>query len=195
MLYPTRHYLPPLPPPAENGQVEAAAAAILAAKKPVMIAGNGVRIAHAYDAVAPARRGGRTAGGDDRRRQGLFCRDPSAGSRRLRHLRHRCRQCLHRRSRSCCRGRLETVPTTPPGKTASCSTRPGRALSRSTSSRATRRGTSRPSMYCSATPRNSRSACRCGRRARQRPPRGFERSGSQPTAAPRLFQRPRLFRR
>jgi len=49
MLYPTRHYLPPLPPPADARQVEAAAEAILAARKPVIVAGNGVRIAHAYD--------------------------------------------------------------------------------------------------------------------------------------------------
>src|SRR6201996_1805140 len=49
MLYPTRHYLPGTPPPAEQRQVEAAAAAILAAERPVLIAGNGVRIARAYD--------------------------------------------------------------------------------------------------------------------------------------------------
>ncbi|MBV9201894.1 MAG: thiamine pyrophosphate-binding protein [Alphaproteobacteria bacterium] len=49
MLYPTRHYLPSPPPPAETRQVEAAAAALLAAQKPVLIAGNGVRIAQAYD--------------------------------------------------------------------------------------------------------------------------------------------------
>ena len=49
MLYPTRHYLPTLPPPAEQRQVEAAAAALLAAHRPVLIAGNGVRIAQAYD--------------------------------------------------------------------------------------------------------------------------------------------------
>jgi acetolactate synthase-1/2/3 large subunit len=49
MLYPTRHYLPSSPPPAEARQVEAAAAALLAAQKPVLIAGNGVRIAQAYD--------------------------------------------------------------------------------------------------------------------------------------------------
>jgi acetolactate synthase-1/2/3 large subunit len=49
MLYPTRHYLPSPPPPAEARQVEAAAAALLAAQKPVLIAGNGVRIAQAYD--------------------------------------------------------------------------------------------------------------------------------------------------
>jgi acetolactate synthase-1/2/3 large subunit len=49
VLYPTRHYLPPAPPPAEPARVEAAAKAILAAEKPVLIAGNGVRIAQAYD--------------------------------------------------------------------------------------------------------------------------------------------------
>ena len=49
MLYPTRHYLLSPPPPAEMRQVEAAATALLAAQKPVLIAGNGVRIAQAYD--------------------------------------------------------------------------------------------------------------------------------------------------
>ena len=49
MLYPTRYYLPSAPPPAEQGQVEAAAAAILAAQRPVLIAGNGVRIAKGYN--------------------------------------------------------------------------------------------------------------------------------------------------
>ena len=49
MLYPTRHYLPPAPPPADPARVEAAAKAILSAQKPVLIAGNGVRIAQAYD--------------------------------------------------------------------------------------------------------------------------------------------------
>ena len=58
-LYPTRHYLPPAPPPAETVRVEAAAKAILAAQKPVVIAGNGVRIAQAYDQL---RRLAETAG-------------------------------------------------------------------------------------------------------------------------------------
>jgi acetolactate synthase-1/2/3 large subunit len=48
-LYPTRHYLPPLPPPAARAAVEAAADAILAARLPVLIAGNGVRIAQGYE--------------------------------------------------------------------------------------------------------------------------------------------------
>jgi acetolactate synthase-1/2/3 large subunit len=59
MLYPTRHYLPSAPPPAETRQVEAAAAALLAAQKPVLIAGNGVRIAQAYEQL---RRLAETAG-------------------------------------------------------------------------------------------------------------------------------------
>jgi acetolactate synthase-1/2/3 large subunit len=48
-LYPTRHYLPPAPPPVDAARIEAAARALLAARRPVLIAGNGVRIAQAYD--------------------------------------------------------------------------------------------------------------------------------------------------
>jgi acetolactate synthase I/II/III large subunit len=48
-LFPTRHYLPGLPPPADPTQVAAAAKALEAAERPVVIAGNGVRIARAYD--------------------------------------------------------------------------------------------------------------------------------------------------
>jgi acetolactate synthase-1/2/3 large subunit len=48
-LYPTRYYLPPPPPPADPRDIEAAAARILAARTPVIVAGNGVRIAQAYD--------------------------------------------------------------------------------------------------------------------------------------------------
>jgi acetolactate synthase I/II/III large subunit len=59
VLYPTRHYLPPLPPPAAMAEVEAATAAILAARLPVLIAGNGVRIAQAYE---PLRHFAETAG-------------------------------------------------------------------------------------------------------------------------------------
>jgi acetolactate synthase-1/2/3 large subunit len=59
MLYPTRHYLPPAPPPAAAAEVEAAAAAIVAARQPVVLAGNGVRIAQAY---RPLRRLAETAG-------------------------------------------------------------------------------------------------------------------------------------
>jgi acetolactate synthase-1/2/3 large subunit len=59
MLYPTRHYLPGLPPAADERAVEAAAQAILAAQRPVLIAGNGVRIAQAYE---PLRRLAEAAG-------------------------------------------------------------------------------------------------------------------------------------
>ena len=48
-LYPTRFYLPAVPAPADAGLVAAAAERILAAERPVVIAGNGVRIAQAYD--------------------------------------------------------------------------------------------------------------------------------------------------
>jgi acetolactate synthase I/II/III large subunit len=50
-LYATRHYLPPVPPPAAISAVDAAVDAILAARLPVLIAGNGVRIAQAYEAL------------------------------------------------------------------------------------------------------------------------------------------------
>src|SRR5436853_932681 len=49
VLYPTRFYLPPAPPAPEPAQVAAAAERILAAERPVVIAGNGVRIAQAYE--------------------------------------------------------------------------------------------------------------------------------------------------
>ena len=50
-LYPTKHYLPPEPPPAEAASVLAAADALLAASKPVIVAGNGVRIAQGYEVL------------------------------------------------------------------------------------------------------------------------------------------------
>jgi acetolactate synthase I/II/III large subunit len=49
VLYPTKYYLPAPPPPADAERVAAAAKALLAAQKPVVIAGNGVRIAQGYD--------------------------------------------------------------------------------------------------------------------------------------------------
>ncbi len=48
-LYPTRYYLPGSPPPADAAKVTAAAKALLAAQRPAVIAGNGVRIAQAYE--------------------------------------------------------------------------------------------------------------------------------------------------
>jgi acetolactate synthase I/II/III large subunit len=48
-LYPTRFYLPPAPAPADPALIAAMAARLLAAERPVVIAGNGVRIAQAYD--------------------------------------------------------------------------------------------------------------------------------------------------
>ncbi len=50
-LYPTKHYLPAMPP-GDPASVEAAARALVSADRPVIIAGNGVRIAQAYDELA-----------------------------------------------------------------------------------------------------------------------------------------------
>ncbi|MDX2157218.1 MAG: thiamine pyrophosphate-binding protein [Hyphomicrobiaceae bacterium] len=49
-LYPTQHYLPKALP-ADPASVSAAARALAAARQPVIIAGNGVRIAGAYDGL------------------------------------------------------------------------------------------------------------------------------------------------
>ncbi len=50
-LYPTAHYLPRKPPKADQAQVERAARALCDARRPVLIAGNGVRIAQGYAAL------------------------------------------------------------------------------------------------------------------------------------------------
>ncbi len=50
-LYPTAHYLPPAPTAAEPARVASAATAIAAAARPVIIAGNGVRMSQAFDAL------------------------------------------------------------------------------------------------------------------------------------------------
>jgi acetolactate synthase-1/2/3 large subunit len=52
VLYPTRHYLPAPPPPADAARVLSAAQALSAAQRPVVIAGNGVRIAQGYRQLA-----------------------------------------------------------------------------------------------------------------------------------------------
>lgn len=51
-LYKTKYYLPPAPPPAREDLVAEAAAAIRAAKRPIIVAGNGVRISRAEAALA-----------------------------------------------------------------------------------------------------------------------------------------------
>lgn len=50
-LYPTHHYLPPPPAGADARAVAQAAAALRAARRPVIVAGNGVRLAAAYAAL------------------------------------------------------------------------------------------------------------------------------------------------
>ncbi len=51
ILYPTRHYLPARPAP-DPASVAAAAEALCAAERPVIVAGNGVRIAQAYNPLS-----------------------------------------------------------------------------------------------------------------------------------------------
>jgi acetolactate synthase I/II/III large subunit len=51
-LYATAGYLPTLPPPARQADVDAAAALLRAAQRPVVIAGNGVRISQAQARLA-----------------------------------------------------------------------------------------------------------------------------------------------
>jgi len=51
-LYPTRTYLPRPAPPADPARVAEAASLLAAAKTPVIIAGNGVRLSNAYEALS-----------------------------------------------------------------------------------------------------------------------------------------------
>ncbi|MBV8771535.1 MAG: thiamine pyrophosphate-binding protein [Deltaproteobacteria bacterium] len=52
VLYGLESYLPPLAPPADQGAVNEAARTLNSAERPVIIAGNGVRISQAYDELA-----------------------------------------------------------------------------------------------------------------------------------------------
>jgi len=150
MLYPTRYYLPSLPPPAEQRQVEAAAAAILAAQKPVLISGNGVRIARAYDelrqlAEAAGLPVATTAAG-----KGTFAETHPLALASSAPLVPRPATPASPRPIWSSSSAQNSAQATPPGKTGHCSTRPGRLLCKSTSSRAMPRGITRPSMCCSA---------------------------------------------
>ncbi len=97
---------------------------------------------------------------DDRRRQGLLRRNPSV-------WRSGCsaRSAPRRRTPAsprpiwCWRSARSSGRATPRGRTAICWTRRARPSSRSTSSRATHRGHSRPSTCCWATPRRSCGNC------------------------------------
>ena len=190
VLYPTRYYLPPPPPPADPAQIAAAAERILAAERPVIVAGNGVRIAQAYEQLRELAETAGHAGRDDRRRQGLLCRDAPAGAGRVRHVRHRGGECLPRRGRSGPGRRLETEPERHRlGEHASCSTRRGRFSCRSTSSRATPRGISRPRTSCSATRRRSSAQlCEAVRSRAGRAARGGDAAGRAAPRGARLFR-------
>lgn len=50
-LYKTKHYLPPAPPRADPARVTAAAQAIAEAERPILLAGNGVRVGRAEEAL------------------------------------------------------------------------------------------------------------------------------------------------
>ncbi len=195
-LYPTRHYLPSVPPPAEPRQVEAAAAALAAAQEAG--AGRRQRGAHrpGLQGAPAARRNGRAAGRDDRRRQGRLCRNPSLGARRLRHLWHRGGERLRRRIRSRLGRRLEIEPERHRlGKPRAA--RPDPAKLYPNRHRAAQRIVELPGRAPLDRRCRDRAgpARRGGRRARPRTPGGGGAPGCRPSRAPRLFQRPRLFRR
>ena len=150
VLYPTRFYLPPAPPPAEPALIAAAASAFSRRERPVVIAGNGVRIAQAYDQLR-----------DLAEAAGLPVATTAAGKG--------CFPETHplalgvfgtfgTAAANACLGEADLVlvvgsklsPSDTAWENTSCSTRPGRFLCRSISSRATPRGTSRPRWSCSA---------------------------------------------
>src|SRR4029079_9382196 len=72
VVYPTQYYLPARPPPADAARVSAAARALLAAERPVVIAGNGVRIAQGYDALVALVEAAGAPGGDTAAVKGCF---------------------------------------------------------------------------------------------------------------------------
>lgn len=51
-VYPMRSYLPPPPPPVDPAAIEAAAAALAGAERPLILAGNGVRISRGHEELA-----------------------------------------------------------------------------------------------------------------------------------------------
>ena len=110
VLYPTRYYLPPAPPPADPAQIAAAAERILAAERPVIVAGNGVRIAQAYEQLRDlAETAGMpvatTAAG-----KGCFAETHPLALGVFGTFGTRGGECLPRRGRSGPRRRLETQP-------------------------------------------------------------------------------------
>ena len=122
-LYPTRHYLPPPPRRPMRRASAAAAEALLAAQRPVIIAGNGVRIAQAYDQLRLAEPPG------CRWRRPLPAR---AASPRRTAWRSACSAPSARRPPTrasprrtlCWRWARSSGPATRPGRTATCSTHP-----------------------------------------------------------------------
>jgi hypothetical protein len=152
-LYPTQLYMPPPPPAADAAAVARAADALKKAQRPVIISGNGVRIAKAYQELRALSEAlgipvATSAGG-----KGTF---PSASRPRMR---------SSARPTLCWWSARNSEPPTPRAKTPTCSIRRGRRSFRSISSRATHHGRSRPSTCWSAMRRRSSNSC-ARRRAR-----------------------------
>ena len=88
ILYKTKYYLPPAPPPADPARVAAAADAIRAASQPIIWAGNGVRIGRAEAALARFAEATGIPVVTQRHRQGCDRREPPDGDRPGRHVGH-----------------------------------------------------------------------------------------------------------
>ncbi len=145
-LYATSLYLPPAPQAADASLVAAAARALAAAKNPVIIAGNGVRIAQAYEPLEQLGGNARHPGRHHRRRARACSPKPtrwrSACSARSASPRPTRRW---QKPISCWSSAPSSARPTRRARTPSCSTRRGRPSSRSRSSRATPPGRSPPS--------------------------------------------------
>ncbi len=64
-IYPTQAYLPTPPPPADPATIERAARILTSAQRPVIISGNGVRVARAFEELEAVADSARRAGRDD----------------------------------------------------------------------------------------------------------------------------------
>ncbi len=147
-LYPTQLYMPPPAAGADGERVAARRARRCCdAKRPVIIAGNGVRIAQAYEELQRAGRGARHPGRHQRRP--ARARSPRRTISRSASTARSARRPPTPSSAqptSCWWSARSSAPPTRRARIRSCSIRRGRPSSRSTSSRRMPRGRSRPSM-------------------------------------------------
>ena len=171
-LYATKAYLPK-PTPADTQDVAAAVKALLAAKRPVIIAGNGVRIAGAYAELqalaeliaAPV---ATTASG-----KGTFAETHALAIGVCGNFGQATANGSSARLTWCSRSAHGSDPPTPPTRTRSSSIQPGKRSCRSMSSPRMQAGPSLATSPLSATPRSlsDNSLRRSGLRARRRPKR------------------------